>query len=352
VLSDLRADAVRRELIALGRTPISIDQFQAAAAEVVGRAVPYDATCWASVDPDSHVLSGSVTLQFDPGPELEARFAEVEAAGVDLHSFRSLVGRGSSVARLSDAARSAIDASPRLAEIYRPLGFVHELRAAFTIDERLWGVAGLLRGRGGRDFDDDEVAYLASVSADIAAAIRRAALTGTAGGGPAPGTAVLIVDERGAVSAATPAAERVLGELDQSKEPSVRLAVRSVAAAVRLQRIERASARVRSSTGAWLTVAAAPLRWGGEDAQVAVTIEATSAPDLTELLLAAHGLSPREQEVCREVIAGRSTTDIATRLFISANTVQDHLKSIFDKTGLRSRRELVAHLATTRTPSN
>ncbi|MFH5821003.1 helix-turn-helix transcriptional regulator [Georgenia sp. AZ-5] len=44
------------------------------------------------------------------------------------------------------------------------------------------------------------------------------------------------------------------------------------------------------------------------------------------------------------MIAGRSTTDIAGRLFISANTVQDHLKSVFAKVGVHSRGELVAHL--------
>jgi Bacterial regulatory proteins, luxR family len=45
--------------------------------------------------------------------------------------------------------------------------------------------------------------------------------------------------------------------------------------------------------------------------------------------------------VTRLVLPGRSTSEIAAGLAVSARTVQEHLETVFDKTGVRSRRDLV-----------
>lgn len=68
-------------------------------------------------------------------------------------------------------------------------------------------------------------------------------------------------------------------------------------------------------------------------------IERLPAP--VETRLAGHGLTERERSVTLLVVYGLSTNEIAAQLFISPYTVQDHLKSIFDKTGVRTRRHLV-----------
>ena len=74
---------------------------------------------------------------------------------------------------------------------------------------------------------------------------------------------------------------------------------------------------------------------------MAVIIEEPSPAELAPVLMMAYGLTKQEQAVTRLVCRGLSTRELADRLHITPNTVQDHLKSIFDKTGVSSRRELV-----------
>ena len=94
---------------------------------------------------------------------------------------------------------------------------------------------------------------------------------------------------------------------------------------------------VRTRAGRWLGVQAVALRPGGE---VAVVLDVARPPEMAEVVMRAYGLSARERDVAQRVIAGAPTAEVAADLHISPWTVQDHLKSVFDKVGVRSRGEL------------
>ncbi|MFI6316804.1 LuxR C-terminal-related transcriptional regulator [Nonomuraea sp. NPDC050556] len=99
-----------------------------------------------------------------------------------------------------------------------------------------------------------------------------------------------------------------------------------------------ARARVHLGDGLWLTLRAARL-----EENIAVTIEQASPAERADVFARAFGLTPRETQVLDQLATGDDNRQIAARLFLSEHTVQDHLKSVFAKTSLRSRRALIAH---------
>jgi two-component system NarL family response regulator len=56
---------------------------------------------------------------------------------------------------------------------------------------------------------------------------------------------------------------------------------------------------------------------------------------------AGFGLTPRECEVLRLMATGQANRDIAERLFISVNTVKNHVRAVLDKLHAGSRTEAV-----------
>jgi DNA-binding CsgD family transcriptional regulator len=102
-----------------------------------------------------------------------------------------------------------------------------------------------------------------------------------------------------------------------------------------------ALSRVHVGGGVWLRLRASRIVPSG---QVAVTIERATPADRVEVFARAHGLSPRERELVDVLASGVDTADAAAHLFITPNTVQDHLKSVFNKASVHSRRELLGRV--------
>ncbi len=79
-----------------------------------------------------------------------------------------------------------------------------------------------------------------------------------------------------------------------------------------------------------------------DGSDIAVTIEDTSPGERLEIFSRAFALSSREGALLKVLADGVDTRQAGSRMHLSEHTVQDHVKSIFNKTGTRSRRELLA----------
>lgn len=188
------------------------------------------------------------------------------------------------------------------------------------------------------------------MSSAVADGFRRAVLVSNAerasGDDHPPG--VIVLDDRGQLQSISPDAQHWIAEI--AEEPPPRLAhearvVQAVAARASHAKAAGIPARARAQTrsGQWLLLYGTTLA-GEYDGRVAVIVQPAGPNDIAPLVAQAYGLSARERDVARLCFRGLTTKEIAAILHISPYTVQDHLKSIFDKTGTRSRAELVGQV--------
>ncbi len=103
-------------------------------------------------------------------------------------------------------------------------------------------------------------------------------------------------------------------------------------------------ARIRAPSGRWVVLHASRLE--GDVGRVAVVIEPAAPAVVAPVVLAAYGLTAREAEVARLVIAGLARKAVAAHLRISLHTVNDHLKAVYDKVGASSAGQLRSRVFT------
>ncbi len=327
-------------------------------AEVIRDVVPFTRVCWHTVDPGTVLFTGGLNVNVGcSGTWL----AEYEYVIEDVNKWWFLARSGRLAGATSTATHGDLSRSARHRS-HEAYGIGDELRASFVADGTYWGAVGLLREQGSPWFTVADERFLAALSEPLAHGFRRSVLsTVVAGEGAAdavpseivsdaPG--VVVFDGSGRPESISPGAQQWIAEMVEEPPPPSPAESRTVqAVAARARSLGRgddplglaARARVRTRSGTWLLLYGTPLS-GGDDGRVAVIVQPAPVSEVAPLVALAYGLSERERQVTRLCMAGMSTKQMARQLDVSPYTVQDHLKAIFRKTGVRSRGELVGQV--------
>ncbi len=344
------------DLDVLSRGGLGLDDFLAEATASVQRAVPWVGACVGTHDPATMMLTSArkygTLVSNNAHDQL---FGIIEYGSADATSFRSLAVSEHRAIGMHEATSGEVERSERMTRLMRPVyGFADEARLLFRDGSGVWGALAIFRGSDDPSFAPDEVEFLGRLSESFARGVRSGMLArlaaGHLGDPDATGPAVVIVDAQDRISQISLGAEERLEQLrgDVHGGDPLSLVTSLVGAARHALGTPGASlprARVRTGSGVWLLLHASPLRGAnGAVGDVVVTIEEARPPEIVALVVAAFGLTPRERDVTRLVLQGVDTKEIASTLHVSAYTVQDHLKSVFDKAGVRSRRELISRV--------
>lgn len=242
---------------------------------------------------------------------------------------------------------TAPEAEQRFHATLADLGVTDLLTAVHRDAQGCWAFLDLWRCGGA--FTRDDLALLDEVRADVTSELRRVQrhALDAAPCGPVEGAGVIVLDDGLRVLGDTERATTWLQRLLPASEgrdpvPAVVLNTAAQLLAVEAGADEHEPmTRVHVGAGVWLTARAERLGGGGEP-RIAVTLTPATPAERLAVHERAFALSTREGELVRLLAEGRSTREIATGLHLSEYTVQDHLKSVFAKTGTRTRAALVA----------
>jgi DNA-binding CsgD family transcriptional regulator len=332
------------DIAGLAARNLDAHALRAEAMERIRRVVDVDGYCFVSVDPRTLAQTSVVTWGVDRRGAPAIYRNEYEQPDVAKHA--DLAASRHPVRVLSQATKGRPERSSRYRELLAPWGLPHELRAAVRERGTTWGFIHLYRADDRHDFDADEVTAVERATRAIAPLLRAAVVGRAHTQVPAAQAPALVMLDGLKIAEATGGGHAWLDALrdpaaPEQPVPEVLVSLSAWARAIAARGSDDvARAVMPGRDGAWYSLHAAAT----DGQRVAVIVQPARGAELVPLLLSRYALTRAEQEVTELVLQGRSTKEIACDLVISPHTVQDRLKAVFEKVGVRSRRELVARL--------
>jgi DNA-binding CsgD family transcriptional regulator len=353
-----RIDQLNDDLEALARRGLPRVRYYAEVAARVRRVFDCDACCWHTLDPQTRLITSDAPEElvtsgiFTPTTigEAGAKLMASEYFRPDVNTFAGLASRRVPVGILSQATNGQPERSTRFNELLAPSGIPFELRAAFVSRGRVWGAVHIARREDRHDFTAQDAAVLASVTGVIADGIRsslRFDAAREARDASAPGLVILGPGDE--VEMITPPARELMAAMESHNAgpdgtpPSPLLALAAFARSKGGSADQHGDAVAVPTSAGWVTLHAS-LPEGSAGRRVAIVLERTSSRQSTAIRLEADGVTPREREIAALLAQGLTNPEIAEALVLSPYTIQDHIKNLFEKTGVSSRQELVARI--------
>ena len=343
--------AIRARLERLACAGIDSFEYRDRALGELRKLLPHDYGMLWTTDPATGFFTSAMPNSTVDDPDMVyCRIAHRnEFVEPDFNKFRVLARAPRNVGVLSDATGGELERSARYRTLLQPLGFQHELRLALVDGSGCWGAAMLWRAADSPDFTEQDQTAAAQLGATLASGLRVGLVTGARETGrTSEGPGLILLDESHAVRGITPSAELWLRELDASPlgllEPVIAVAA-SLASPDTVPPWLSPWARVRGRSGRWIMIHGSRTEDAkGGETTTAIIIEDAKPAEIAPIIVSAYRLTEREAEVTRRILQGLSTKEIAAEMYLSAYTIQDYLKSVFDKVGVRSRRQLTARL--------
>jgi DNA-binding CsgD family transcriptional regulator len=334
-------------------------EFFAELAPRLRNVIDNDASCWHTLDPHTRLMTSDSPDELiergvfapDEAPAAGELLVRSEYLVEDVNTFAGLAAQRVPVGILDHVTRGDPQRSARYRDLLIPADIPHELRAAFVIRGRVWGAVHIARRAASGPFEQRDVDVLAAAAGAIARGIRAAlrfdaARRGT--GVEAPGLVVL--GPKDEVELITPPARELLASLRPERaayaDDAMATPVLALASFVR-SAPESGQGGLNAVTvpgsDGWITLHAS-LPGPPGDGRIAVVLERAGGARSATVRLEAFGATAREREVATLLARGLSRAELAEVLVLSPHTVEDHVKSLYEKLGVASRQELVARV--------
>ena len=340
----------------LCREPLDASTLRGRLLATLRQAVGFDAYVWLLTDPVTCV--GAAPLADVPClPELPELIRSKYLTAVN--RWTTLSTSDSRVGLLHREVDGRLERSRLWRDVLNRYGIADLASIAFADQFGCWGFLDLWRTGESEPFGSADAEFLAMITPAITTALRESQAR-TFLDVPTPhrnviGPVVLTLNDNLQITSRTAASADWLDTLlpPRPGDSAIPASVYNVAA--QLLAVEAgiddhdALARTHLTDGFWLALRAARLtvpdrRPAPDDipTDIVVTMEEATAAERLEIYCLATGLTPREQNVVELIATGADTRAMAHAMRVAEHTIQDHLKSIFTKSGVRDRISLLS----------